>query len=86
MNISFTPKAWEDYQYWMGQDKKKVVKINQLLKDILRNPFEGIGMPEPLKFQYSGFWSRRIDQTHRLVYKVDANQIIVVKCRYHYDD
>ena len=86
MNISFTPIAWEDYQYWMSQDKKKVVKINQLLKDILRNPFEGIGMPEPLKFQYSGFWSRRIDQTHRLVYKVDAYQIIVVKSRYHYDD
>ena len=86
MNISFTPIAWEDYQYWMSQDKKKVVKINQLLKDILRNPFEGIGMPEPLKFQYSGFWSRRIDQTNRLVYKVDANQIIAIKCRYHYDD
>ena len=86
MNISFTPIAWEDYQYWMSQDKKKVVKINQLLKDILRNPFEGIGMPEPLKFQYSGFWSRRIDHTHRLIYKVDANQITVVKCRYHYDD
>ena len=66
MNISFTPKAWEDYQYWMSQDKKKVVKINQLLKDILRNPFEGIGMPETLKFQYAGFWSRRIDQKKQL--------------------
>ncbi|MFM7005694.1 MAG: Txe/YoeB family addiction module toxin [Flavobacteriales bacterium] len=86
MNISFTPNAWEDYQYWSNNDKKKIVKINQLLKDILKNPFEGIGMPEPLKFQYSGFWSRRIDQTNRLVYKVDVSQIIVVKCRYHYDD
>ena len=86
MNISFTPKAWDDYQYWLSQDKKKIVKINQLLKDILRNPFEGIGMPEPLKFQYTGFWSRRIDQKNRLIYQVLDQQIIVVKCRYHYDD
>jgi len=86
MNISFTPKAWDDYQYWMSHDKKKIVKINQLLKEILRNPFEGIGMPEPLKFQYIGLCSRRIDQKNRLIYQVLEHQVIVVKCRFHYDD
>ena len=76
--------AWEDYLYWQSADKKNLRRINQLLKDICRTPFDGIGKPEALKENLSGFWSRRIDDTHRLVYAVEKDNIIVISCRGHY--
>ncbi len=76
--------AWEDYLYWQTQDKKMLKRINQLVKDIRRNPFEGIGKPEPLKGNLTGFWSRRIDDEHRLVYMVEDNRIIIISCKGHY--
>lgn len=81
----FSWKNWEDYLYWQSTDKKKLKRINELLKDISRNPFDGIGKPEPLKFKYAGFWSRRIDNEHRLIYQVNKDEILIAKCRYHYD-
>jgi toxin YoeB len=83
-NISWTPHAWEDYLYWQGQDKKTVKRINELIKDINRDPFQGIGKPEPLKFEFSGCWSRRIDDANRLVYQVSDQNIVILQCRYHY--
>ncbi|WP_429281505.1 Txe/YoeB family addiction module toxin [Paraburkholderia sp. GAS41] len=80
----WTAEAWDDYVYWQGQDKKTLRRINQLIKDMQRTPFEGIGKPEPLKENLTGFWSRRIDETNRLVYEVDSAQINIVSCRYHY--
>lgn len=77
--------AWEDYLYWQSQDKKTLKKINQLLKDIVRNPFDGIGKPEPLKGNLTGFWSRRIDEEHRLVYTVEDDKILIFACKGHYD-
>ncbi|MEQ8239428.1 MAG: Txe/YoeB family addiction module toxin [Cyclobacteriaceae bacterium] len=85
MVLTFTENAWEDYLYWQKVDKKTVKKINELIKDIKRNPFHGIGKPEPLKYDLAGYWSRRIDQEHRLVYKVDGEDLQVYACRYHYD-
>lgn len=76
--------AWEDYLYWQDNDKDNVKKINGLLKDIFRNPFSGLGKPEPLVGNYKGYWSRRINQEHRLVYKVEDKMIIVASCRFHY--
>ncbi|OGR01155.1 MAG: toxin YoeB [Deltaproteobacteria bacterium RIFOXYD12_FULL_55_16] len=84
MIISWAEKAWEDYLYWQSIDRKTLKRINTLLREISRQPFEGIGDPEPLKHQWSGYWSRRIDREHRLVYKVTAEDIVVVQCRYHY--
>lgn len=81
----FVEESWEDYLYWQKTDKRKVKKINDLLKDISRTPFEGLGKPEPLKHKYAGFWSRRIDGEHRLIYRIDENQIQIAKCRHHYD-
>ena len=78
--------AWNDYIYWQTQDKKILKRINQLIKDIGRNPFEGIGNPEPLKGILTGFWSRRIDEEHRLVYAVEENAVLLISCRGHYDD
>jgi toxin YoeB len=78
-------EAWSDYLYWQKQDPKTFKKINQLVKDIDRNPFEGVGKPEPLRHEYSGFWSRRIDETNRLVYHIESNMIIIAQCRGHYD-
>lgn len=83
--ITWTLASWEDYQYWQGQDRKTLKRINNLIKDCLREPFDGIGKPEPLKENLSGFWSRRIDETNRLVYLVDGDDLIVIACRYHYD-
>ena len=77
--------AWEDYLYWQGQDKKTLKRINQLVKDIIRNPFEGIGKPEPLKGNLTGFWSRRIDEEHRLVYVVEDSIVVLISCRGHYE-
>ena len=83
--IIWTPASWEDYQYWQGQDRKTLKRINNLIQDCLREPFDGIGKPEPLKENLSGFWSRRIDEANRLVYRVDSDDLVVIACRYHYD-
>jgi len=85
MNFVFIEESWEDYLYWQKTDKQKIKRINELLKDIARNQFDGIGKPEPLKFKYAGLWSRRIDNEHRLIYKVINEDIIILKCRFHYD-
>jgi toxin YoeB len=82
--LTFTPDAWEDYLYWQGQDKKTLKRINHLLREIMREPFEGIGKPEPLRENLSGYWSRRIDDTHRLIYAVEQMMIVIIACRYHY--
>lgn len=85
MKYVFVDESWEDYVFWQGTDKKMVQRINELLKDNSRNPFSGIGKPEPLKYKYKGFWSRRINEEHRLIYQVRENEILIAKCRYHYD-
>ncbi len=85
MGITFSKNAWEDYTSWQSEDKKILKKINEIIKDIQRNPFKGIGKPEPLKFELSGLWSRRIDREHRLVYKVNENEIQIFSCKFHYD-
>jgi len=84
MKLIFQEHAWEDYLFWQQVDKKLVKKINSLIKEITRTPYEGSGKPEPLKFNLSGFWSRRIDQDHRLVYKVENDELHILACRYHY--
>ena len=86
MLVVFTENAWEDYLYWQKVDKRIVKKINNLIKDIKRSPFEGIGKPEPLKYDLAGFWSRRIDQEHRLVYQVENKELRILACRFHYDN
>lgn len=86
MNKAFTDIGWEDYLYWQTEDRKTLRKINTLLKDIERNGNEGIGKPEPLTGDLSGFWSRRINQKDRLIYALEMDQIIIIACRYHYDD
>ena len=85
MKYVFVDESWEDYVYWQETDKKMVLIINELLKDISRNPFSGLGKPEPLKYKYKGFWSRRINEEHRLIYQVRENEVLIAKCRYHYD-
>ena len=84
MNLIFSDKAWDEYMYWQQTDKQILKKINQLIRDIKREPFDGIGKPEPLKYELSGFWSRRISDEHRLVYEVSDNYIAIVSCRFHY--
>ena len=83
-HLTFTPVGWDDYLYWQTQDKKTLKRINHVLREILREPFTGIGKPEPLRENLTGYWSRRIDDTHRLVYAIEEQAIIVVACRYHY--
>jgi toxin YoeB len=85
MKYIFVDESWEDYLYWQKTDKKKLKRINDLLKDISRHPFEGIGNPEPLKYKYAGFCSRRIDDQHRLIYQMKDDEILIAKCRFHYD-
>lgn len=85
MKITFSQNSWEDYTSWQSEDKKILKKINTLIKDIQRNPHEGLGKPEPLKYDLSGLWSRRIDRDHRLVYQVINNELFIYSCRYHYD-
>lgn len=85
-SIRFTPAAWDDYLYWQGQDKKTLRRINTLIDAAVRDPFTGIGKPEQLMGNLSGYWSRRIDETHRLVYAVDDTDLDVIACRGHYDD
>jgi toxin YoeB len=82
--LVWTHIAWEDYLFWQKHDKKILSKINTLIKDIQRNAFQGIGKPEPLKFDLSGKWSRKINSEHRLVYEVKDGQTIIFQCRYHY--
>ena len=84
--LTFTEKAFEEYLYWQGQDKKTLKRINALLKEIARDPFTGTGKPEPLKYSMSGLWSRRIDDANRLVYRVTDEQIEIYQCKGHYDD
>lgn len=84
MNLSWSSNAWDDYLYWQQHDKKILKRLNTLLKDIQRQPFSGLGDPEPLKHQWSGYWSRRIDREHRLVYTASKGEITVIQCRYHY--
>jgi toxin YoeB len=85
MKYIFVDESWEDYLYRQKTDKKKLKRINDLLKDISRHPFEGIGNPEPLKYKYAGFCSRRIDDQHRLIYQMKDDEILIAKCRFHYD-
>ena len=82
--LAWTDDAWSDYLYWQTQDKKTLKRINRLIAATLRVPFEGIGKPEPLKENLAGFWSRRIDDTHRLVYAVEDEYLTILACRYHY--
>ncbi len=82
--LAWTDEAWTGYLYWQSQDKKTLKRINKLISDTMRQPFEGIGKPESLRENLSGFWSRRIDDTNRLVYAVDDNFIAIISCRYHY--
>ncbi len=84
MMLAWASTAWEDYLYWQQQDKQMLKRINLLIKDIQRQPFTGIGDPEPLRHNWSGYWSRRIDKEHRLVYKVTDELLIIAQCRYHY--
>ena len=83
--LSWTKESWSDYVYWQSQDRRTLKRINKLIADARRTSFEGIGKPEPLKENLTGFWSRRIDESNRLVYAVDDNQITVISCRYHYE-
>ena len=84
MKLIFSEKAWDDYLYWQKTNKQLVRKINQLIKEIKRDPFNGIGKPEPLRYELSGFWSRRITDEHRIVYRVDDGNISIISCRFHY--
>ncbi len=84
MTLIFSEHAWDDYLYWQRTDKKLVKRINLLIQDIQRTPFEGIGKPEPLKHALSGYWSRRIDDEHRFVYKVETDSILIAQLRHHY--
>ncbi|MCQ3001784.1 Txe/YoeB family addiction module toxin [Pseudomonas syringae] len=84
MNVLFTPEAWDDYLWFQQNDKTSLKRVNLLIKAIQRDPFEGIGKPEPLKHNLSGFWSRRITHEHRLIYTVEDGELQIVQCRYHY--
>ena len=86
MRIVFSKISWEDYTSWQSEDKSMLKKINDLIKDIQRTPFEGKGKPEPLKYDLAGYWSRRIDREHRIVYRVEENSLFIYSCKYHYDN
>jgi len=85
MKLSFFERAWDDYLYWQKTDRKTLDKINQLLKQTTRTPFEGEGKPEPMKHQLTNCWSRRINREHRLVYRVEDDVVYVIQCRFHYE-
>lgn len=84
MKLIFAEKAWDDYLYWQKTDKKILSRINKLIKDIKREPFEGLGKPEPLKHALSGYWSRRINDEHRMVYKINDDSLLIAQLRFHY--
>ncbi|WP_019021685.1 Txe/YoeB family addiction module toxin [Thioalkalivibrio sp. ALE23] len=84
MKLLFSEHAWEDYLYWQRHDRKTVKRINELIRAIQRDPFEGIGKPEPLRYGLSGYWSRRISTEHRIVYKIDEDTVLIAQLRYHY--
>jgi toxin YoeB len=84
VNLTFTAQSWEDYQFWLQTDKKVLKRINELIKDTLRSPYDGIGKPEPLKQALSGYWSRRITEEHRMVYRQVDSGIVLIQLRYHY--
>ena len=84
MNLVFSSTAWDDYLYWQVNDKKLLKRINLLIKDIKREPFKGLGEPEPLKYNWNGYYSRRINLEHRLVYKITDKSLLIAQCRYHY--
>jgi len=84
VNLVFAPQAWEDYLYWQRNDAQVMARINSLIKEIMRSPHQGIGKPEPLKYALQGFWSRRINTEHRIVYKVIGKDILIAQLRYHY--
>jgi toxin YoeB len=86
MQKAWTDDAWKDYLYWQSQDKKTIKRINEIIKDIDRKPFTGIGKPEPLKGDKYGYWSRRIDEVNRIIYKIKDEQIIIIQCGGHYND
>lgn len=85
-NIVFSKRAWQEYLYWQTQDKKTLKRINSILQDIIRNGYEGIAKLEPLKENLSGFWSRRIDEANRIVYRITGDRIEIIQCKGHYDD
>ncbi len=85
MKLIFVDESWEDYLYWQKTDRKILDRINNLVKDISRNPYTGLGKPESLKYKYQGYWSRRITEEHRLIYRVYNDEIHIAKCRFHYD-
>ncbi len=84
MNLIFSDEAWQDYLFWQAQDKRMVARINKLIKETQREPFTGIGKPEALKHALAGFWSRRITDEHRMIYKIDGNSLLIAQLRYHY--
>ncbi len=84
MKLTFSEHAWEEYLYWQKADKKVLRRINQLIKEIQRTPFEGVGKPEPLKHGLAGYWSRRINDEHRLVYTINEDAVLIAQLRYHY--
>ncbi|HEY4235137.1 MAG TPA: Txe/YoeB family addiction module toxin [Lacipirellulaceae bacterium] len=86
MRLVFTDRGWEDYQWFVERERKLSKRINALVKDVMRSPFEGIGKPEPLKADLSGYWSRRINDEHRLVYAVRGGDLVIIACRYHYSE
>ena len=85
MRLVFTPLGWEDYCFWQTTDKATLKRVNRLITDVLREPFDGIGKPEPLRHVLAGCWSRRIDEEHRLVYKIEGEDIIILQTRFHYE-
>ncbi len=85
MRLTWLPGGWGDYLHWQETDRKILARVNELIRDTLRNPFAGIGKPEPLKGNLRGWWSRRITQEHRLVYRVDGDAVVILPCRFHYD-
>ena len=86
MRLVFSKRAWEDYQFWIKTDKQILKRVNLLIQDAQRNPFEGIGKPEPLRYQLAGFWSRRISAEHRFVYAVEEDDLLIAQLRYHYEE
>ncbi|MGE0018336.1 MAG: Txe/YoeB family addiction module toxin [Draconibacterium sp.] len=84
INVEFVPAAFNEYRNWIETERKTALKIGDLIRDILRNPYEGIGKPEPLRHQFQGFWSRRIDSEHRLIYKITETSVVIISCYSHY--